>query len=241
VREGHVVNPRNVTDALPESVKICAEEGVSIGMVTLEWKATDPKARSTEAIFAACGGLDVKFVKLGYFPHKAGDYWKELDRVRGVLAELGRMAAKHGVVACYHTHSGSYYGSNAAGLMHLLKDQNPDEIGAYLDVGHLAINGEKIAMALDMAQGYVRLIGIKSPAWTPRKEGDHTVWDLSFVKLTEGMVDCRRLFQELKRVKFDGLLSFFGEHSLPASEIPHANHADIAYCRQILSELESGA
>lgn len=39
-------------------------------------------------------------------------------------------------------------------------------------------------------------------------------------------------------MKFDGIPSFFGEHNLPVEDIPRANHANIVYCRQILSELE---
>jgi sugar phosphate isomerase/epimerase len=238
VRERHAVNPHNVRRALPDAVRVCGEEGVKVCMVTMETARPDPNNPATEAVFAACSEAGVRWVKLGYFPYQPGeDYWAEVERIRRTLAELGRMAARHSVVACYHTHSGMMYGSNAGTLMHLLRGQDATALGAYLDVGHLALNGEALPLALDIARDYLQLIGVKSPAWTPQttREGA-TKWIHSFVPITQGAVDCRQMFKELRRVGFDGVLSFHGEYEIPPEELPNALKHEIAYCRELLRQ-----
>lgn len=238
VRPGHAVNPENVAEALPEAVRTCSGEGVTIGMVTMETKPTDPADPAVEKLFAACGEAGIRFVKPGYFQHRPGqDYWAEVERLRGVLAELGEMAARHGGVVCYHNHSGGFYGSNAAGLMHLLRGQDPGALGAYVDVGHLALNGETLPLAVDMVRDCLRLVGVKSPAWDRVDEDGQTLWKARFVPLEEGVVDCRLLLGELKRIGFDGVLTFHAEYEMPPDELLQALRGEIAYCRRLLEEV----
>jgi sugar phosphate isomerase/epimerase len=238
VRGGNVVNPDNVTTALPEAVRVCRNNGISIGMITMEWMPTDPRDPKTQALFATCGDVGVKLVKIGYWRHKTGDdYWAAVDRYRGDLDEIGKLAKKCGIVACYHTHSGGYYGSNAAGLMHLLRGQDPESIGAYLDTCHLAANGERLPFAIDMVKGYLRLFGVKSFVWERKEKDGRQVWNMNFVRMRDGLADTRLFFQELKRVGFNGVLSIFGEHSLPIAEVPSANRDDIIYCKEMMREV----
>jgi len=235
VRAGQAVSPQNVTKALPAAVRTCRSSGTCVSMVTMETKPTDPKDPAVEAIFAACGQAGIKCIKPGYFLHQAGtDYWAEVDRLRGVLEELGRLAARHGVVVCYHTHSGPFHGSNAAGLMHLLRGQDPDVLGAYIDVGHLVLNGEEFPLALDMVRDHLRLVGVKSAIWEPRLEGGRKLWKPKFVPLSEGLVDCKQMMSELARVGFDGVLAFHGEAEVPAEQLPAVLRDEIACCRQLL-------
>ena len=237
VRDGHAVNPENVRKALPEAVHACQRLRVSIPMATMPTAPTDPADAATDSVFAACGEAGVRFVKLGYYQHQSGqDYWREVERLRGLLEQIGRLAARHGVVACYHTHSGLFYGSNAAGLMHLLRGQDPETLGAYLDVGHLTLNGEPIPLALDIARDYLQLVGMKAPVWEARTEGGRTVWNWRIVPLTEGLVDCRLAIAELRRAGFDGVLSFHGEYEMPPDRLPEPLRAEIALCRRLLKE-----
>ena len=237
VREGHTVNPANAADALPEAVRTCSCEGVSVAMATMETRPTDPDDPRTEALFAACGEAGVPYVKLGYFLHKPGqDYWAEVERLRGVLGRLGKLAAKHGVLACYHTHSGTFYGSNASGLMHLLRGQDANALGAYIDVGHLALGGEPIPMAVDIVRDYLHIVGVKSPAWEAEPAGDHVAWKARIVPLMEGAVDCRQMLAELKRVGFDGVLTLHSEYEMPQEQLLQALRSEIAYCRRLLAE-----
>jgi len=238
VRAGQAVNPENVKNALPDAVKKCQDNGISVGMVTMETKPTDPEDPTVEAVLAACGQGGVQLLKVGYFTHEPGrDYWKEIDRLRGVLEQLGKMAARHGVVACYHTHSGMFFGSNASGLMHLLRGQDPASLGAYIDVGHLALNGEPIPLALDIVRDYLRMVGVKSPMWESRREGERAVWNYRIVPMFEGIVDCEQMFRELGRIGFDGPLTFHTEYEMPQDQLVEALAKEIAYCRRALKNL----
>lgn len=237
VRKGHAVNPDNVADALPQAARTCRDEGVSIGMVTMEWSPTDPADPATETLLAACGRAGVPLVKPGYFPYDpAKEYWSEIERLRDVLGELGALAKKHGVVVCYHTHSGPTYGSNASGLMHLLRGQDLAALGAYLDVGHLALDGEHLPMAFAMVKDYLRVVGVKSPIWVREQEDGSQVWRMSLVRLEEGLVDTRLMVEELAKTGFDGPLTFHGEHSVPRDEIVEACRDDIAFVRGLQGE-----
>ena len=238
VRSGHAVNPQNVRAALPRAVKACADQGLTVSMATMETKPTDPADPTTESLFAACGEAGVRCVKLGYFFYSTDQsYWAEVDRLRGVIEKLGRMAARHGVTACYHTHSGMFYGANAAALMHLLRGQDPRAVGAYIDVGHLAINGEPLPLAVSMVRDYLRLVGIKSPAWESKKEGDHVAWSHRIVPVQEGAVDCKLMVAELKRVGFDGVLTFHGEYEMGGPDKLLAPlRSEIAFVRRLLKE-----
>ena len=229
VRPKLPVTPENIASALPEAVKTCESEGVKIVLVTLPGNPTDPLSPETETIFAACGEAGVPFVKVGYWSHNAGsDYWMEADRIRGELEKLGRLARKHGVTACHHTHSGLKFGSNAAEVMYLMKDQDTESLGIYLDMAHLFLNGEDVPMALDMLGEYLKLVAVKSPQFVDWKDNGITKWKSKWVPLREGLVDYPLIFQELSRVEFAGTISIHSE----TAEIL-ANDAE--FCREIIA------
>lgn len=230
VRPGLPVTPENIASALPEAVRTCASEGVRIVLVTLPGAPTDPRSPETETIFAACGEAGVPFVKVGYWEHDSGsDYWKEADRIRGELEALGQLAHKHGVIACHHTHSGPKFGSNAAGVMYLMKDQDADHLGIYLDMAHLFLNGEDVPMALDMIGDYLKLMAVKSPQFVDRSENGITKWKSKWVSLREGLVDYPLVFRELSRIAFKGTISIH-------SETTEILKDDADYCREMITE-----
>jgi len=239
IRQGHLVNPDNVTTAFPEAMKVWQCEGISVPMVTTEPYFTDPKHPTVEPILSTCQKLGVTRLKLGYYQYRDGmDYWREVDRIRWHLEGFERLGERYDVCICYHTHSGGCFGSNCGNLMHLIKGFNPRWIGAYVDTGHMWINGETWPMGIDMVRDYLRMIGMKSPAWLSKPEGDHTRWYWRLMPFKEAAVDVHLVFKTLLRVGFDGPLSFHGEfEGMSPDQRVEANREDIAYCRRVLAEV----
>jgi sugar phosphate isomerase/epimerase len=207
VRPGYPVNPDNALTELPKAAKAFQSAGLVIGLVTAPTNLIDPEGRAAQSLFDACGKAGVPAVKIGYFPYK-GKYDAALAEARKHLAGFAKLAAKTGVRACYHTHSGNYLGSNAAALRLLLQDLDPHHVGAFVDTGHTAVGGGPIRMELDLVRPWLALVAIKDMAWEKAKQG----WRPHVVPAGEGMVRWNEFAQGVKECGFDGTISLHGEY-----------------------------
>lgn len=214
VRAGHAINPENVGGALPAARKVWEKQGVWCPLVTGGTDLVDPKSGEAERLFAACGEAGVGLVKIGYWRYQAGeDYWGQVDRIRGALEGFARLGERAGVKACYHTHSGGYYGSNCAGMMHLLRGLDPARVGAYLDTGHLAVEGEDFGQGLAMVGSFLSAVAAKDLRKRAEPGGDPPRWRGEHVKLGAGFFNWREGLAALREVGFAGPLSVHGEYS----------------------------
>lgn len=221
-RKGHAVNPENVREALPQAVERAQTAGLSILLLTAEGSFMDPADPMTEPILAACGESGVRFIKLGYYGWKAGmEYWEEVDGIRRRFEAYARLAEKHGVTICYHTHSGGNFGSNCGTLMHLLRGFDPRWIGAYVDRGHMAANGETWPMGLAMVGEHLKLVGGKSIGWYREPTGGGAQWRMKFVTFREGVVDWPSTFAALRERGFDGPVTLHGEYDVEMTSEQH--------------------
>ncbi len=125
VREGYCVNPDNVTSELPGAVKLWADMGLSVPMVTTPGDFTDPTPPVAERILAACGAAGIREIKLGYWRWRQPGYWAQVDAIRAALDGFARLAEKHRVRVAVHTHSDAFFGLNASAAMHLVKGFDP--------------------------------------------------------------------------------------------------------------------
>jgi len=143
VRPDHVVNPGNVVAALPVAAKKLASAGQPVATVTGNFDVLWPDAPNAEPLLKGMDAADVRVLKLGYFLMDPATqaYWQEVDRIRQALSGWEKLGRTYNVKIVYHTHSGQgFMGINCAALMHLIKDFDPQYIGAYLDPGHLLID-----------------------------------------------------------------------------------------------------
>ena len=162
VREGYAINPANLTDALPRALAHWRALGLSCPLITAETSLTDPHLPQARALFTAAGHAGVEMVKLGYFEYTPGsDLEIAWDNAKSALAGFANLAERTGVKAVYHTHSGVCLGSNCAGLRHLLENLDPRYVGAYVDLGHLAVNGEDVQLGLPLVRAHLAAISAK--------------------------------------------------------------------------------
>ena len=206
VRPDYPVNPDNAATALPAAAKVMRAAGVDIPMLTGNFDLLEPDHPTAEPILGAMDEADVRLVKLGYFKFEpaAMDYWAEVDRVRGILERWARLAEKHRVKVCYHTHSNRNMGLNAGMLAHLIRDLDPRYIGAYLDTGHLVAEGEEFAVAAAIVRDYLSIVSLKDFLLTRVPVANHGSVKRDVVEAGQGMVDWTAVFAELKRIGYTG-------------------------------------
>jgi len=207
VRPGYPVAPENAATELPKAAKAFKDAGLAIGLVTAPTSLTDAESKPAKALFEACAKAGVPAIKIGYFGYK-GKFEAGLGDARRLLAGFAKLAEKTRVRACYHTHSGNYYGSNAAGLRLLLQDIDPHHVGVFFDTGHTAINGGPVRMELDTIRSWLTLIAIKDMAWEKKKDA----WSHAVVPAGQGIVRWPEFAQGIKDVNFSGTISLHGEY-----------------------------
>ena len=235
VRPGYVVNPDNAGEMLPSVVRKLAAAGLAVPMVTGNFDLLTPDHLTAEPILAAMDKADVRLLKLGYFRFdpQAQDYWAEVEKARRAFDGWQKLARKYRVKICYHTHSGFYLGNTCAALMLLLQGSDPQLIGAYVDPGHLALEGEPFSIGVSMVRQYLSIVALKDSLRKRADHGDEGAMTRSFVVAGGGMVPWSEVFAELVRVGYDGPLSVHCEFEITDREaFLTAVRREVAYFRR---------
>jgi len=235
VRPGHPVNPDNVGTALMEAVRVFAENGLSIPMITANTDLLLPDQPGVEPLLAAMDQAGVRRLKLGYFKFDpaAQDYWQEVDRIRRAFEDWAKLGERHGVRICYHTHSNRCMGLNAGMLAHLIRDFDPRSIGAYLDTGHLCVEGEEFAVAAGIVKEHLSMVAVKDMLMERVEKDGHGAVSRRVVEAGQGMVDWTAVFAELARIGFDGPVSVHCEFHAEADELLPAIEREVAFFRKL--------
>jgi sugar phosphate isomerase/epimerase len=239
VRPGYVVDPDNAARELaPAAAKVRAA-GLSIPMVTAPTDLNDPSIAYADPLFRACGEAGIGLLKLGYWPYPGKGYWQAVEAMKRDVAGFAKLGTRFGVKPCLHTHSGGNLALNASALMHVLGDFGPREVGAYIDPAHLAVCGEPIAMALDMAADWLAIVSAKDAV---KGRSDDGAVPMRVVPVGEGFVNWASTMTWLVRRGFAGPLSFHSEWKSPNVEhLLTQTTKDIAYLRAVEKEVRAKA
>ncbi|MFB6136697.1 MAG: sugar phosphate isomerase/epimerase family protein [Halobacteriaceae archaeon] len=233
VRPGGYVDPADVEAALPAAVDTLSERGLSVPMATTSVTGADED--HAEAVFRAAADCGIDRLKLGYWRYDGfGTLREGLAAMRADLDGLEELGAEHGVTPCVHVHSGDFLSANAAVLWSLLEDRDPDRLGAYLDPGHMAVEGGLSGweQGLDLLADRARLLAVKDFAWR-RAEGDRE-WGVETVPLEEGLVPWERAFDHLRESGYDGPVSLHSEYDWPFDDLAAQTGRDLEYVRELL-------
>jgi sugar phosphate isomerase/epimerase len=238
VRPGYPINPENVRTALPAAAKKWAARGLTVGLVTTNFDFLDPTKPEVEPTFAACAEIGCREIKLGYWVYRNEDYWPRVEEIRKALAGFEKVCARFGVRVSVHTHSDQYYGSNCAGVMHLVKGFDPRCIGAYIDPGHLSVDGEWLPMAFSMVKDYLSLIAVKSYGWFRRDKDGQVKWKKQIVPLNEGLVDWKLVLELAKGIGWDGVYTLHSEYEgWTTEQILSQTREDLKYMKGLAAEV----
>lgn len=244
VRPGGHVLPENVREGLPAAVKALSDQGLAVPMITTG--VTDAEEPHADAIFATAAACGIRRLKLGYWSYKGFGTMKALiDDCQRKMDGIETLAARHGVRACIHIHSGNSASANAAVVYMFLKDRSREATGAYIDPGHMTAEGSISGwrQGMDLLAPMISLVAVKAMAWekaTDNATGD-VIWRTKLVPLREGAVRWREVFGHLKEIRYDGPVSFHSEYQgghswrdLTVKELIEQTREDVAYIRGIV-------
>ena len=235
VRPGYPIHPANAGTELAGAVRTFEQNGLSIPMVTGAGDLLYPDHPSAEPTLAAMDEADVRLIKLGYFGFDPDtqDYWAEVDKIRRTFEAWQKLAETYRVRICYHTHSHRCMGLNAAMMAHLMRDFDPRYFGAYLDPGHMVVEGEEFAVGLAIMGDHLQMIGLKDVLQTRVAKDGHGSAATHWVEAGQGMVDWTTVFSNLATAGFDGPMSVHCEFEIPPEGAIAAAKREVAYFKRM--------
>jgi len=245
VRPGGHVEPGTVAKDLPAFQKALAKSGVKVTMLTTSITgANEPHAGE---VIQAAGRLGIRYVKLGYWHYKGfGSYRDTAAKVKADLKGLEPLLKESGVKAGLHTHSGHYMGANAEFALRLVEDCDPEAVCIYYDAGHCTIEGSASGwlMGLDLVSERLGMVAVKDMAWFRMNSpaGPRKGWREFMVPFDAGLVDWAEFVQCLKKLEFNGPLSFHSEYQgsysfldMNQDQVIEQTRKDLAYFRALLA------
>ena len=236
LREGYPVNPANVADELPAAAEKMRAAGLSIPMLTGEGNLLEVSDPTAEPILAAMAEAGVPMIKLGYYRFNPleMDYWERVDECRQALEGWQELAGRHGVKVLYHTHSNRCMGLNCSCLMHLLRGLDPRHVGAYIDTGHMVIEGEEFAVGVAMVRDYLSAVAFKDAMAWRKGENGHGIPERYWGPAGSGLVNWTAVLAELVRVGFDGPISVHCEFQVAEARFAETARQEFAFFRSRL-------
>jgi sugar phosphate isomerase/epimerase len=214
VRRGGHVEPKDAAEQLPLAAKAALEAGTEI--LTLTTDITEPNA-DAETVLAAAAKLGITHAKLGYYIYKPfGTLARQMDVVRKQLAVVVKLFKRYGVLPCVHIHSGTDIPSHGTMLYELIRDFAPGEIGAYVDMLHMVLEGggDGWRQGLDLLAPWIALVAVKNFALERDKRDKlgQLRWQHKVVPLADGVSPIPDYVGVLKKIGFNGTYSLHSEY-----------------------------
>ena len=210
---GHI-DPKDVAVRLPKAVAAAKDVGVCIPMLTTAITDPDDDARR---LLETAAKLEIRFIKLGYYRYKGfGSLKRQLADVRKRLAAVIKLAKQFGVRPCVHIHSGSYLPSHGTLLYQMIRDFEPTEVGAYVDMLHMVLEGGRTGwrQGLDLLAPWITLCAVKN-FWWKRLQRDRygqQRWTTEVVPVADGISPIPEFVAALKKLGFQGVYSLHSEY-----------------------------
>ncbi len=245
VRPGGHVLPEAVGTGLVEAHRAALAAGVDIPMISTA--VTDDDSPHAEAIFAAAAHEDIRRLKLGYWEYRPfGTLSAQIDEARAKLRRLVRLGRRYAVLPCVHCHSGRFLAAGGAQLYLILRDFAADEVGAYVDPMHMAIEGGRSGweMGLDLLAPWLALVGIKDFRWHPAERDAHGQrrWRWEYCPLGEGQAPLPEFVHYLKQLAYNGIVSLHSEYKgetsfrkLSTPELIQQSSADLRFWKTLVA------
>ncbi len=242
VRPGGRIEPENVDNQLPKAVALLEQLGLSVGLLTTNITSIhSPYAEETFAAAAECG---VPALKLGYWHYtNPKEFWTQFEWAQTKLTGLQSMALDYGVTANVHIHSGPYVSALAPVLYMLLDGMDPNGVGAYIDTGHMYIEGgfDGWRQGMIMLAPYINLVALKGYSFvTETDENGKLVHARKMLGFEEAAQDWPQIFALLNDFGYDGTVSLHSEYgAMDYDELVAQTRTDLALVKQVIAELDA--
>ncbi|MCW4020768.1 MAG: TIM barrel protein, partial [Candidatus Bathyarchaeota archaeon] len=166
VREGGYVIPGEAFKKMPRAIAILESSGLNVPMITTN--VTDAHSNYAEEIFKTASQCGVKYIKLGYWRYAGfGKIRKQIEDTLKKIHGICYLSREYGVTATIHIHAGAFLSADPALVFMLLKDQDPEHLGAYIDPGHMFAETGPAGweMAIDLLAPYIKIVAVKNYRW----------------------------------------------------------------------------
>src|SRR5262249_37090126 len=155
-----------------------------------------------------------------------------VEQMRRDLDGIETLARRCGIRANLHIHSGAHMTAMSAVVWDLIRDRDPGAIGAYIDPGHMVVEGGRDAwrQGIDLLGDRITLVAVKDLAWEPAPGSDLSKpsWQAKVVPLRRGIVPWPAVLQCLHDVGFDGWVSIHSEYAgFTAAEVIEQTKDDL--------------
>lgn len=208
IRAGFACEPETVVHDLPKAAREFKSMGVELLGVTAE------NALDDEKFYAACAEAGVTQNRIMI---RTGDmsYWEAEKEARRQLDAALPLCEQYDLRIGIQNHKGRFIASSAIGLYHLLKDYDPNIIGAVWDPAHNALEGEEPELALDIIAEYIHFINLKNGYWqrTNGPETREAEWRVHWTSGRHGRASWARVARKLKAINYSGPFCFSAEYS----------------------------
>jgi sugar phosphate isomerase/epimerase len=250
-RPGGYIEPANVKAELPRAIATLRDAGLSVPLLTTS--ITNSSATGARSTFEAATENGVREIKLGYVNYREfGSFRSNMDQMSRDLDGIEKLATETGVRANLHVHSGDHMTALAPIVWMLIKGRDPKAVGAYVDPGHMVIEGGRDGwrMGLDLLSDRINLVAIKDLAWEQVDDAalGKPRWRSRIVPLDRGVVPWPEVFACLKKTGFDGWVSFHSEYQgkhtwkdLTVDELLEQTRQDLHYLRPIMQNAGASA
>lgn len=237
VRPGYQVVPENVSTDLPKAVKLLEAAGL---------KTPSIAGDTDEATIEACGAAGVGIIRICASIDMNRGYQASVDAFRRTFDALLPALERNNVAIGVQNHYGHHIAS-AVGLAHALAGYDPRQVCGVLDMGHCAVDGEPVDMAVDIVAPHMNgLVNFKSAchlrANGPELEAEYVV---HWTTHEHGGYNWRELVTALHKKGFQGTFCMPAEYSQQAGVkgqrmgddvLPFVRH-DLAHLKSLVEEI----
>ncbi len=243
VRPGGRIEPCDVREKLPEAVDQLGEIGLSVPMITTN--ITMPNSPYAKETFEACAECGIKSLKLGYWVlSNPKEFWTRFEAARVWLNGIESLALDYDVNANIHIHSGPYLSASAQTVYMLLEDMNPCAVGAYMDSGHMYIEGGRDGwrQGMVMLSPWLNLVALKGYSWGVEQNEDGSYSYAGVMRgFSDAMQDWKQIFTLLiKDFQYDGPISLHSEYGeLNREELVAQTQADFDLVKRVIAEISA--
>lgn len=208
------VSPGNILERAPEIRAVAERTGIPV--IAFAPRASIGEDALIDHLFEAAHAIDAgdpPMIRIGAPRHdRTQPYMPQFDAARAGFAKAADRARAAGVKILYEIHVGTVAVS-CSRTAELLRDLDPDHIGAIYDVPNMIRVGiEDTRMGLELLGPYLAHCHIGNGVPVPDRQDldgpmDRMDFSWSFVDLRRGLADIPRIIQDLKDVGYTGYVS----------------------------------
>lgn len=223
VREGYQVEPTDAHKGLKEIVKVMKEYGI---------KVTSIGSDTTENIFSACSEAGIPIVRTLAGLDLSKGYKGAFEEAKRKIEAVIPLCEKYKVKLGIQHHFGPMI-SHSMELYQLIKDYDPDYVGAIWDSAQSALAGEEPEQGLDIIWPYLCQVNLKNVFYmrTSGPESD-AKWTRYFTTGRQGLASWDRIAGYLTEKNYKGPVILTHEYT-NQKEINSLLEQDICYAKKL--------